>query len=234
MLLSRKSIHYRGNSFFDMFKVLVIEDDASIAHSLALYIKNEGYEEKHCADGLSAMDTFQAFRPELIILDINLPGKSGIDVCREIRSVSDVPIIVLSARGSEPDKLLLFELGVDDYVLKPFSARELMARITAVRKRIEAKKKPKKEKSLVFGSITIDPHTFSIDCPTQDIVLTKTEFSILEYCIQNADGVIKREGIMKDVMGYDNYVYDRTIDTHIKNLRKKLESCITIETLRGI
>ena len=171
----------------------------------------------------------------LVILDINLPHRNGIEICEEIRKKSNTPIIVLSARDSEVDKLTLFELGVDDYVAKPFSARELMARIAAVLKRVEIQKKPKNNsKLLTFGPLEINPKNHSVTCDGAEIMFTKTEFSILEYCVQNAQNVIKREAIMHDVMGYENYIYDRTIDTHIKNIRKKLPENISIETIRGI
>ena len=153
----------------------------------------------------------------------------------EIRKESETPIIVLSARDSEDDKLTLFELGVDDYVAKPFSARELLARMAAVIKRTESRKKiAPNAKIITLGNIEIDSKAFTAKKAGEEIRLTKTEFSILEYCAKNAHNVIKRESIMKDVMGYDNYVYDRTIDTHMKNIRKKLENAIDIETVRGV
>lgn len=122
-----------------------------------------------------------------MILDINLPEKSGIEVCKEIRSVSDVPIIVLSARDSESDKLLLFELGVDDYVAKPFSPRELMARIAAIGKRIEARKKPKNSKHILFGTLTLDTTALLAYHNQNPLCLTKTEFSLLEYFVKHAE-----------------------------------------------
>lgn len=217
-----------------MAKILLIEDDSGIVLPLSLYIQKEWHELITIEDGESATHTFQQGRFDLIILDINLPKKSGIDVCRDIRKQSNIPIIVLSARNSEQDKLLLFELGVDDYVSKPFSSRELMARIAAVLKRVELQKKPKNGKSLEFGCLTLYPKQHTATCDHEAVSFTKTEFAILEYCIKNANGIIKREGIMQDVMGYENYLYDRTIDTHIKNIRKKLAGKIHIETIRGI
>lgn len=217
-----------------MAKILLIEDDSGIILPLSLYIQKEWHELITAEDGESAIDIFQQGRFDLVILDINLPKKSGIDVCRDIRKQSSTPIIVLSARNNEQDKLLLFELWVDDYVAKPFSSRELMARIAAVMKRVEAQKKPKNGKSLEFGCLTLYPKQHTATCDHEAVSFTKTEFAILEYCIKNANGIIKREGIMQDVMGYENYLYDRTIDTHIKNIRKKLAGKIHIETIRGI
>lgn len=217
-----------------MTKILLIEDDSGIIMPLSLYIQKENYELFVCSDGNQAVEKFHECKPQLIILDINLPNKSGIDICREIRENNSTPIIVLSARDSETDKLELFELWVDDYVSKPFSSRELMARISAVLKRSEMQKKPKTKKTIEFWCLTLYPKQFTATCDNAEISLTKTEFSILEYCIKNANNIIKRESIMKDVMGYEKYIHDRTIDTHIKNIRKKIDNKITIETLRGV
>jgi DNA-binding response OmpR family regulator len=216
-----------------MPKVLLIEDDTGINTPLSLYIEQSGYEILVCTDGDAAFLSFTQFKPQIIILDINLPGKNGIEICREIRAISDTPIIILSARESENDKVTLLELGADDYVAKPFSPRELMARIAAILKRTEQKKR-NKGKSSSFWNIEIDAKNFVATKNGEDLNLTKTEFAILEYFIKNAKWVIKRESLMKDIMGYDNYLYDRTIDTHVKNLRKKLGESIEIETIRWI
>lgn len=217
-----------------MNTILLIEDDSGIILPLSLYIKKEWHNLITCEDGASAIDIFLKNNPNLIILDINLPNRSGIDICREIRSHSSVPIIVLSARDSETDKLQLFELWVDDYVSKPFSSRELMARISAVLKRSETKKKSLNKKILQFWPLILNVKNFTATFNGDEITFTKTEFSILEYFIKNSHNVIKRESLMKDVIGYDNYAYDRTIDTHIKNLRKKIGEKILIETVRWV
>lgn len=216
-----------------MPKVLLIEDDSGIITPLSLYIEQSGYELRIVTDGNEAGDAYLEFKPNIIILDINLPGKNGIEICSDIRKLNDTPIIVLSARESEEDKVTLLELWADDYVAKPFSPRELMARISAILKRTEQKKKPK-TKQITFGSIEMDNKNFIVTKGGEEVKLTKTEFAILEYLIKNAGWVIKRESLMKDIIGYENYLYDRTIDTHIKNLRKKLEWAIEIETIRGI
>lgn len=133
-----------------MAKILLVEDDAGIILPLSLYIEKENHELLTCSDGADAVENFKNFKPELVILDINLPNKSGIDICEEIRKTHQTPIIVLSARDSEDDKITLFSLGVDDYVAKPFSPRELMARISAVLKRVEIQKRPRSGKTLTF------------------------------------------------------------------------------------
>ncbi len=185
-------------------------------------------------DGWRAVDVFKTEKPALIILDLNLPWKNGIEICREIRTTSKTPIIILSARESEDDKVELLDLWADDYLAKPFSPRELIARIHAITKRIDQQKEPKNTKLLSFGTISIDNKNHICLLNEKEIKLTKTEFSILEYLIKNAKWVVKRDALMKDIIGYDNYLYDRTIDTHIKNLRKKVDGAIEIETIRGI
>ncbi len=216
-------------------KILLIEDDDGIITPLSLYLEQSNFEVVVCKDGGDALDIFRMEKPNIIILDINLPGKNWIEVCREIRGVSGVPILMLSARESEDDKVTLLELGADDYVSKPFSPRELVARVHAIIKRSEIKKEVKNNnKCLTFGDISVDTKNFIATINGIELRLTKTEFGILEYFIKNAKTVIKRDSLMKDIMWYDQYIYDRTIDTHVKNLRKKLGESMQIETIRGI
>jgi DNA-binding response OmpR family regulator len=218
-----------------MSKLLLIEDDSGISTPLSFYLTNAGYTVIICEHGDRAEEVFVQEKPSIVILDINLPGKTGIDICRDIRKRSATPIIMLSARESEEDKVTLLELGADDYVSKPFSSRELVARIAAVMKRVQSKKDPtNKSKEMEFWKIHIDTKSMIALISGNEITLTKTEFLLLEYFIKNAKGIIKRESLMKDIIGYDNYIYDRTIDTHVKNLRKKLEWAIDIETVRGV
>ncbi len=215
-----------------MPKILLIEDDVGIITPLSLYIEQSGYAIAISQNGNDAIQIFNSEKPSLVILDINLPGKNGIEICKEIRSNSETPIIILSARESEDDKVMLLGLGADDYVSKPFSPRELMARIATILNRIENRKKIKTNKIITLGNITIDTKNFVVEVAGNPIKLTKTEFAILEYFAKNTNNVIKRESLMKDIIGYDNYVYDRTIDTHVKNLRKKIGESFEIETIR--
>ncbi len=218
-----------------MPKALLIEDDDGIITPLSLYIEQTGYEVVVCKDGSDALDDFHREKPDIIILDINLPGKSGVEVCREVRAENDTPIIILSARESEDDKVALLELWADDYVSKPFSPRELLARMSAVIKRSEQRKKtPKNAKIMEFWKLAIDGKNFQVLLSGSEVRFTKTEFAILEYFVKNAKSVIKRDALMKDIIGYDNYLYDRTIDTHVKNIRKKLDGAVEIETVRGV
>lgn len=218
-----------------MHHILLIEDDEGIITPLSMYLEQSGFRLSVARNGLDAVQIFRDEKPHVVILDINLPGKSGIEVCREIRELGAIPIIVLSARASEDDKVQLLELGADDYVSKPFSSRELVARIHAVVKRSEMKKEQKSGgKCLTFGNIVLDAKNHTVTLSGEDMKLTKTEFSLLEYFMKNSKTVIKRESLMKDIIGYDQYLYDRTIDTHVKNLRKKLGNELEIETIRWV
>lgn len=216
--------------------ILLVEDDSGIITPLKLYLEWANFQVSVCMDGSLAYDTFKNEKPQLVILDLNLPWKNGVDICREIRANSKTPIIILSARESEDDKVTLLEIGADDYVAKPFSPRELVARIHAVIKRTESlqPKEPKNSKIITYNGLTLDSKNHICTLDESEIKLTKTEFSILEYLLKNAKWVVKREALMKDIIGYDNYIYDRTIDTHIKNLRRKVASAIDIETIRGV
>jgi len=209
-----------------------VEDDRWISDSLSLYLEQSGYEMCACLDGDAAMDMFVECKPQLIILDLNLPGKNGFEICKEIREISNTPIIILSARSAEDDKILGLELGADDYVSKPFSPRELLARIQSVLKRVSNVVEHTTDK-LVFKNLSLDLENFQLSQNGSDIKVTKTEFSLLKYLIDHQGVVVQREAIMKDIFGYDNYMYDRTIDTHMKNLRKKIGEEM-IETVRGV
>ena len=214
--------------------LLLIEDDEGIITPLTLYLTESGYSVSVCRDGDLAEWCVKESKPKLIILDINLPWKNGVEICRGLRTFTKTPIIVLSARESEEDKVTLLELGADDYVSKPFSPRELVARIAAVAKRSESQKSTKNGKMIEFGRLSLDPKNFIVRIDGKEIPFTKTEFSLLLCLTQNARSLVKRETIMRDIIGYENYIYDRTIDTHIKNIRKKTEWVIEIETVRGV
>lgn len=218
-----------------MKKILIIEDDIWILNSLGSYISGSGFGLSTCEDWLEALNIFNTFKPDLVVLDINLPGKNWIEICKEIRQISNIPIIILSARGDEEDKILALDLWADDYVSKPFSPRELLARINSVLKRFSNNKEVDKlDNFLHYNNIELDLKNFTLKINSEEIKTTKTEFLLLKYIIEKKDEVILRENLMKDIMGYDHYIYDRTIDTHIKNLRKKVWNEIEIKTVRWI
>lgn len=217
-----------------MQKVLIIEDEIWILSSLEMYFSQSDFEVWLCDNGLDALEKFRSFEPDIIILDINLPWKDWITIAREIREFSTTPIIILSARWLEEDKVMALDLWADDYVSKPFSPRELLARVKSVLKRVGILSEQTENNILKFKEIEVDTKNFEAKVSWELIKMTKTEFLLLKYIIEHKDEVILREKLMKDIMWYDNYLYDRTIDTHIKNLRKKLQNNINIDTIRGV
>lgn len=218
-----------------MSKILIIEDDYWILNSLELYFSQSWFNIKTCENWNEALDIFEKFNPDLIILDINLPWKDGIEITKEIRNKNyTTPIIILSARWDEEDKVMALDLGVDDYVSKPFSPRELLARVNSVLKRIGILHNSKNHQKIIYNNIELDVENYEAKVGWNIIKTTKTEFLLLRYFIENKDNTILREKLMKEIMGYDNYLYDRTIDTHIKNLRKKIWDSIEIHTIRWI
>lgn len=220
----------------NMNKLLIIEDDLWILNSLKIYLERSSFEVYTCDTWTDALMMYQDINPDLIILDINLPWKNWIEICKEIRDIKNIPIIILSARDNEEDKILTLELWADDYVAKPFSPRELLARINSVLKRYSnwADKSVKWDDFIIFNNLKLDIKNYTLFLKKELIKMTKTEFELLKYFIENKNEVILREKIMKDIMWYDNYLYDRTLDTHIKNLRKKLWNEMEIETIRWI
>lgn len=217
-----------------MTTILLVEDESGISEPLSLYLSELGFTIEIARDGESALDIFAAIHPDLLVLDINLPKRDGFLVCERIRETSNTPIVMLSARDSEDDKVRALELGADDYVSKPFSPRELVARIQAILKRFQKNSTIENTKSLSLGSLTLDIPNYSLRINGEDIKITKTEFLLLAYLINHQGQVVEREKLMKDIMGYDHYLYDRTIDTHMKNLRHKLGAWANIETIRGV
>ncbi len=221
-----------------MKTVLVVEDDASIRTPLSMYLERSGYRPYGIGNGLEVLPFLRKEGADLVVLDINLPGKDGLSLCREIRAEFPVPVIMLSARSGEEDKVRAFEYGADDYVSKPFSPRELVARIGTVLKRSESKDRPVPENDplpdLAVGRLFLEGANFQAAIDGAEIRLTKTEFLLLHRLASQAGTVVTRATMMHETFGYDNYLYDRTIDTHVKNLRKKVGGAVEIETVRGI
>lgn len=219
-----------------MKKILIIEDDIGISESLKLYLENSDFVVEVFRTGEWASEKVQETSPDLVILDINLPKKDGIEVCREIRDFSSLPIIMLTAKVSEGDKINGFEVGADDYIAKPFSPRELLVRIQSILRRYEKnnqKIENTKTNSLTFQNIEIDTEKALVLVNGAIINFTKNEYDILKKVLELDGKLVSREILMKEVIGYDNYMYDRTIDTHVKNIRKKIGNPETILTVRG-
>ncbi|MDD3646584.1 MAG: response regulator transcription factor [Candidatus Gracilibacteria bacterium] len=214
-----------------MEKILIIEDDLGISTSLKLYLENSNFIAEVYNSGEGAIEKIKDFNPDLIILDINLPVKNGIEICKEVRDFSQVPIIMLTAKASENDRITGFDIGADDYIAKPFSPRELLARIKVVLRRSDTKEED--TEMLKYRDINIDLNKKIVKIGGKQITLTKNEYELLERLLRENGKLLTREILMTEVLGYDKYVYDRTLDTHIKNLRKKLGEDDIILTVRG-
>lgn len=219
-----------------MKKILIIEDDKWISASLKLYLENSDFEVFLHDEWYNAIEVINDINPDLIILDLNLPWKNGIDITREYRLIWNIPIIMLTARSSELDRINGLEIWADDYIAKPFSPRELLARINTIIRRIpEIKVENKVEEKkdiLKCHDIEIDINKKIVKKQNKIISLTSNEYDILEKLFEENWNLVSREYIMKEIIWYDNYLYDRTIDTHIKNLRKKLDTKDLIVTIR--
>ncbi|ANZ95232.1 MULTISPECIES: response regulator YycF [Brochothrix] len=207
-------------------KVLVVDDEKPIADIVDFNLTKEGYEVQVAYDGDDALDKVESFQPDLILLDIMLPGRDGMEVCREIRKKYDMPIIMVTAKDSEFDKVLGLELGADDYVTKPFSNRELVARVKAnLRRHANADKAQKQEKitEIKIGALTIHPEAYVASKRGQQIDLTHREFELLHYLAQHIGQVMTRENLLQTVWGYDYFGDVRTVDVTVRRLREKIE-----------
>lgn len=218
-----------------MDKILVVDDEPKIREVIKEYADFNGYDVTEAADGMEAIHLCKQQSFDLIVMDIMMPKLDGFSVCKEIKKHQDIPIIMLSARGEEYDKLFGFELGIDDYVTKPFSPKELMARINAVlaRSRVGAAKAAEDEMCFDGLVINIPARTVTID--GKRVELTPKEYELLFYLVQNKNLALSRDQLLRDIWGYDFFGDDRTIDTHIKNLRNNLGKYRDhIVTLRGV
>jgi two-component system response regulator BaeR len=215
--------------------ILVVEDEEKIASLLCDYLKEAGFRTSSQGNGNRVISQVKKDSPDLILLDIMLPGKDGMELCREIRQVSNVPIIMITARVEEIDRLLGLELGADDYICKPFSPREVVARVKAVFRRVHAEPR---SNYLVVGSISLDDETHQVMIDKQVLNLTPNEFGLLKIMMSKPNRVFSRSELINRVQGYDFEGYDRTIDTHIKNLRKKIAQKLPgqeiISTIYGV
>ncbi|MGB9443335.1 MAG: response regulator [Desulfobacterales bacterium] len=199
--------------------ILIVEDEEKIASLLCDYLKEAGFRTSTQNDGDRVIAQIKKDPLDLILLDIMLPGKNGMELCREIRQFSNIPIIMITARVEEIDRLLGLELGADDYICKPFSPREVVARVKAIFRRLQAEPKTH---NLVVGSISLDDKTHQVMIAKQLLNLTPNEFGLLKIMMSQPNRVFSRSELINRVQGYDFEGYDRTIDSHIKNLRKKI------------
>ncbi len=222
-----------------MTKILVVEDETSFSEALKYLLGREGFDVVVAETGAQALEIFDETNPDLLLLDLMLPGVSGTEVCRHIRTKSQVPIIMLTAKDSEIDKVVGLELGADDYVTKPYSSRELIARIRAVLRR-NAEPAERSDASSLFtaGPVTLDTERHIVTIHGQNVAFPLKEFELLEYLLRNIGRVLTRTQIIDRVWGSD-YVGDtKTLDVHIKRLRAKIEedpaNPVFIQTVRGL
>lgn len=206
--------------------ILVVDDEIKILEVIAAYLNKDGYNVFTATNGTDALDHFELNKLDLVILDLMLPDISGEDICKKIRSFSDVPIIMLTAKIDEDSVLNGYKLGTDDYITKPFSPRQLMAKVNALFKRFSnnVTSTDKNAKMLFNNELLIDTKSNEVFKNNIQITLTPTEYKVLILLAKNPNQVFSREYILDYIIGENEYVYDRTVDTHIKNLRSKIEN----------
>jgi DNA-binding response OmpR family regulator len=214
--------------------VLVVEDEASIASFVALYLKNAGYSVKTAATGAEALQQAGAGELALIILDLMLPDVDGIEVCRRLRKTSDVPILMLTARDEDVDKIIGLEVGADDYMTKPFNPRELVARVKSILRRAAPEKREIESKQLRHGDLLIDAGRREVRVGEQEIQLAPKEFDLLWELLDHKGLVLTRDQLLERVWGYTFAGDTRTVDVHVRQLRRKLGDASPIVTVWGV
>ncbi|WDV45673.1 response regulator transcription factor [Clostridiaceae bacterium M8S5] len=204
----------------DTLKIMIVDDDKNITELISLYLEKEGYSTKTYNNSKVALDEFNHYLPDMIILDIMMPDIDGYDFCTQIRKQSSIPIIMLTAKGETLDKVLGLRLGADDYIVKPFEPQELIARIKAVFRRFNQETL---DKGLIFRDLIINPTDYSVVYKNEKLELPHKEFELLLFIASNANRVFTRDQILDKVWGYDFIGGSRTVDVHIKRLREKLK-----------
>jgi two-component system response regulator BaeR len=212
-------------------EILIVEDEPKIAQILVDYLKREGFGVTVLNEGTHAVEKVRALAPTFLILDLMLPGKDGLSICREVRQFSNLPIMMLTAKVDEIDRLVGLELGADDYVCKPFSPREVVARVKTVLRRVEAKPDVQEENELFYREIVLSLDRFECVARSQQIDLTPVEFKMLQALMSRPGHVFSRDRLMDLAYTDERVVSDRTIDTHVKNLRRKLAQALDDEEL---
>ncbi len=214
--------------------ILIIDDEQRIIDLARMYLEQDGYAVKSATDGAVGYKLVGELEPSLIVLDLMLPGMDGLEICRKVRGQSDVPIIMLTARGDDIDKIVGLELGADDYLTKPFNPRELLARVKAILRRTDRKSAPSSE-AVVVGNLSIDPDRRVVLIDERDVDLRMKEFDLVYVLARNPGRVFSRERLLEVVWGYDFAGETRTVDVHIAHLRHKLEGMTpNIETVWGV
>ncbi len=212
-----------------MKRALIVDDDPNISELLRLYFDKDGFAVISCFDGYKAYETFLESKPDVVILDLMLPGRDGYDIMRDIRRTSDVPILMLTARGDTLDKVVGLELGADDYIQKPFEPKELMARVKAVLRRYEASQEQGRVKNgpvgevAEFAGLRVDKSRYTVTANDQIVDMPPKELELLFFLTTHPNRVFTREQLLENVWGYDFYGESRTVDVHIKRIREKLD-----------
>ncbi|MDI3508276.1 MAG: two-component system, OmpR family, response regulator [Clostridiales bacterium] len=215
-------LYERDMQMADNYKILIIDDDKNICQLLNLYFTKEGFEVDIANNGKEGMSHFSNNPPNIVILDIMLPGKDGWDVCREIRRMSDIPIIMLTAKSETFDKVLGLELGADDYVVKPFDPKELIARVKAVLRRYNQDNDA--NNVIVYPNLVIDKNTMLVKYQKKELELPPKEFELLYFLASHPNKIYTREQLLEQVWGFDYYGDSRTVDVHVNRLREKIGS----------
>ena len=217
-------------------RVLIVEDEPAYVDALTVALEREGYEPVAATDGRSAVATFLEHVPDIVLLDLMLPEMSGLDVLRRIRSESDVPVIVLSAKDAESDVVAALELGADDYLTKPYSVRELLARIRAAMRRVPTRSSDATDELLTAGTATLDRGRYQLRIDDEVFDLPRKEFEVLEALMVERGRIVHRDQLLDEIWGI-TWTDSKTLDQHIRRLRRKLEQvegAPTIETVRGV
>lgn len=208
-------------------KILIVDDDENIAELISLYLSKECYDTKCVHDGEEALRSFDSYEPNLVLLDLMLPGIDGYQVCREIRTKSSTPVIMLSAKGEIFDKVLGLELGADDYMIKPFDTKELVARVKAVLRRYQpgksAPSNTPKEKRVDYAGLTINLTNYTVICDSNTVEMPPKEIELLYFLASSPNQVFTREQLLDQIWGYEYIGDTRTVDVHIKRLREKIK-----------
>jgi DNA-binding response OmpR family regulator len=214
--------------------IVVVEDDHNIAELVDLYLRNAGYRVLQASDALRGLELIAQEKPYLVLLDIGLPGPTdGLEACRELRRTSDVPVIIITARDDEVDRVLGLELGADDYITKPFSPRELVARVRAILRRADPSRRASDD-PITVGAITVDTRRREVSTPEGHVALTAREFDLLAHFVENPGIVFNRQQLLDAVWGSGWYGDERTVDVHVRQLRRKLGEALPLATIWGV
>jgi len=215
-------------------EILVVEDEASIASFVSLYLKNAGYEVRTAENGTDALAAVQSREPALIILDLMLPDLDGLEVCRRIRQRSDVPILMLTARDEDVDKIIGLEVGADDYMTKPFNPRELVARVKSILRRVTPERREAQGERIVHGDLIIDAGRREVTVKGVEVQLAPKEFELLWELLDHRGLVLTRDQLLERVWGYTFAGDTRTVDVHVRQVRRKLGEAAPIVTVWGV